>query len=331
MTRPRLRARLGAALILSTLAVAACGGTSSSSAGASGASGTTTSGASAASGGITVRTAQFTWSAARLTNAVLARIAAAHPELGVAALKTTDLAPAAAWAGAARGDIDLLTEVALPNQQAMADKAKDRITLLHQTYGGAAQGWFVPSYAVAPGGAAAGLTSVTQLNQFASAFGGKLYDADPGWVTTAQNKKRLAGYGLHLTQVASSEAAELAELKRAYDAKKPIVVYLYHPHWVFSRYQLTQLAEPTPYSDGCLTTGSGACAMPAYSAWTAASTDLAAKAPKFVALLKHLEIALPDMEAMLAKVDVDKQPADAVAQQWVTDHTAQVSAWLTNG
>ena len=52
---------------------------------------------------------------------------------------------------AQRGDLDLFSEVALPNQQELADKAKDKVSLVHQTYGDAQQGWFVPTYATEPG------------------------------------------------------------------------------------------------------------------------------------------------------------------------------------
>ena len=283
----------------------------------------------AASGdGITVQAAQFSWTAAGLTNSILSEIATDRPELGVATLQTTQLDPAAAWAGAQRGDIDLLTEVALPNQQELADKAKDKVSLVHQTYGDAQQGWFVPTYATEPGQPLAGLTSVTQLNDYAAPLNNKLVDADPSFITTQQNAKRLQGYGLKLEQVASSEAAQLAELRRAYQAKEPILVYLYHPHWVFAEFQMTQLQEPTPYSPDCFTTGNGACAMPAYSAWTAASTKVQQDAPKFYAMLQKFEIPVPDMEGMLKSVDVDKKDATAVAKEWLAANPQKVQEWV---
>jgi len=50
--------------------------------------------------GFTVRAAQFPWTAAKLTNAILAEIVARHPELGVAKLKIIQVGPATrAWAG----------------------------------------------------------------------------------------------------------------------------------------------------------------------------------------------------------------------------------------
>jgi glycine betaine/proline transport system substrate-binding protein len=281
--------------------------------------------------GVTIAAAEFPWSAAKLTNAILAEVVAQHPDLGVAGIETTGLGPAPAWAGAQRGDIDLLTEVALPNQQQLADQAANRVSLVHQTYGGAAQGWFVPTYATQPGQPLAGLTSVTQLGQYADALGGRLVDADPSFITTTQNAKRIAGYGLPLQQVTSSEAAQLAELRRAYERQEPILVYLYHPHWVFAEFDMTQLQEPTPFQPGCLDEGgSGACAMPDYSAWTAASTDLQQEAPRFYALLQRFELPLADVETMLRSVDVDGEPAEDVAKRWVDANPQVVQRWLAS-
>ncbi|MEN3269067.1 glycine betaine ABC transporter substrate-binding protein [Pseudonocardia sp.] len=279
--------------------------------------------------GITVQAAQFPWSAAKLTNAILAEVVAAHPELGVSTITTIQVGPATAWAGAQRGDVDLLSEVAMPNQEELAAKAADRIHLVHETYGNAQQGWFVPTYATQPGQPLAGLRSVTQLNDYAVALGGKLIDADPSFITTKQNAARLAGYGLRLEQVTSSEAAQLAELRRAYERRQPILVYLYHPHWAFEVFDLTQLEEPNPYQPDCFTTGNGACAMPAYAAWTAASTDLQRGAPRFHAMLERFELPLPDVEAMLKAVDVDDADVDEVARRWVADHPAAVRSWAS--
>jgi glycine betaine/proline transport system substrate-binding protein len=310
----RAWAAIGAVLAVAALLAGCSGRTASTSSGT----------------GITVKAAEFPWNAAKLTNAILAEVAARHPDLGVAGIDTTALGPAPAWAGAQRGDIDLLAEVALPNQQELADKAKDRVTLVHQTYGGAKQGWFVPTYATQPGQPLAGLTSVTQLDDYAAALDGKLVDADPSFITTQQNAKRLAGYGTTLQQVTSSEAAQLAELRRAYERLAPILVYLYHPHWVFDEFEMTQLQEPTPFQPDCFTSGSGACAMPDYAAWTAASTRLQQEAPRFYALLQRFELPLPDIEAMLKSIDVDEQPADQVAKQWVEANQSRVQQWLAS-
>jgi glycine betaine/proline transport system substrate-binding protein len=282
----------------------------------------------AGSGGTTVEAAQFPWSAAKLTTAILAEVVATHPELGVDRIKPIQVGPATAWAGAQRGDVDLLSEVAMPNQEALASKAAERVDLVHETYGGAEQGWFVPTYALEPGQPLAGLRSVTQLNDYADALGGRLVDSDPSFVTTEQNARRLAGYGLRLEQVTSSEAAQLAELRRAYERRAPILVFLYHPHWVFEEFELTQLEEPTPYQPDCFTTGNGACAMPAYSAWTASSRELAAASPRFQQLLTRFELPLPDIEVMLKAVDVDNEDVEEVARRYVAENPELVRGWV---
>ncbi|SHG92152.1 glycine betaine ABC transporter substrate-binding protein [Geodermatophilus nigrescens] len=319
MQRTTLRPRASAVALTAVLAAAVAGCTSEQP----------DSGAGSGSGdGITVQTAQFSWTAAGLTTGILGEIAADNPDLGVASLATTQLDPAAAWAGAQRGDIDLLTEVALPNQQELADSAADRVEIVSETYGDASQGWFVPAYALEPGGPLEGLTSVTQLDEYADQLGNKFYDADPGYITTEQNAKRLEGYGIGLEHVVSSEAAELAQLANSYSREEPIVLYLYHPHAVFAQYDMVQLEEPTPYSDGCLTTGDGACAMPSYSANIAASDELREQAPAFVDLLTDFRISVEEMEEMQKRVDVDGEDVAAVARDWVDANADQIDEWI---
>ncbi|MGY1713776.1 glycine betaine ABC transporter substrate-binding protein [Geodermatophilus sp. SYSU D01106] len=319
MQRTTLRPRASAVALTAVLAAAVAGCTSEQP----------DSGAGSGSGdGITVQTAQFSWTAAGLTTGILGEIAADNPDLGVASLATTQLDPAAAWAGAQRGDIDLLTEVALPNQQELADSAADRVEIVSETYGDASQGWFVPAYALEPGGPLEGLTSVTQLDEYADQLGNKFYDADPGYITTEQNAKRLEGYGIGLEHVVSSEAAELAQLANSYSREEPIVLYLYHPHAVFAQYDMVQLEEPTPYSDGCLTTGDGACAMPSYSANIAASDELREQAPAFVDLLTDFRISVEEMEEMQKRVDVDGEDVAAVAREWVDANADQIDEWI---
>lgn len=280
--------------------------------------------------GIVVGT--FSWTAAAIQTEILSQIAAANPELGVSKVSSTNVDPAVGWTGLSRGDIDVLVEVNLPNQQGFADENAETTELVSETYGGAAQGWFVPSYLVAPGGAAEGLVSVDQLadEKYAAAIGGTLYDADPGWVTTEQNAARIAGFGLSITHSPSSEAAELAELKRAYDREQPILVYLYRPHWVFNDYDLTQLEEPNPYEDGAFTDGGRSdVAIPTLAAHIAANTDLKERAPEFYELLTAFSIPLEDIEALLAASNEDSSltPAD-LATQWINDNQNEVASWL---
>jgi glycine betaine/proline transport system substrate-binding protein len=279
-------------------------------------------------GDVTIKAAQYSWPAAMITNAILAEIISGHPELGVAGMETTQLDPATAWAGAKRGDIDMITEVSIPNQVPMAEEASETMEMASDTYSDAKQGWFVPAYLVAPGGAAEGLTSITQLNDFADVFDSTLYDADPGYVTTGYNKKRLEGYGIDYEQVAITEAAQLAQLQRAYDREDPILVFLYHPHWVFAAFDMVQLDEPTPYTDGCLTDGDGKCALPDFSIGIALSKDLRSQAPKYADFIENFRISVSDMEEMQKAQHVDEQTPEEIAADWVKDNDTEIQTWL---
>ncbi|MEA2296235.1 MAG: glycine betaine/proline transport system substrate-binding protein [Solirubrobacteraceae bacterium] len=290
------------------------------------------SGSSAAGGGkgIELKVGQFSWTAAQVETQVLAEIARAHPDLGVSSVKAVPVDPAPGWVGIQRGDIDVLPEVNLPNQQTFADKAKADVDLTSETYGGATQGWFVPRYAVEGADAPAkGLTSVDQLNHFKGVFDRTLYDADPGWVTTQQNTKRLKGFALDFKHSTSSEAALIAQLKRAYAKKQPILLYFYHPSWIFSQFQLVQLKEPKPYSASCFTGSDDACAIPTLAAWIAARKDLAERAPKFAAALKNVKIPLADLEKILDQVDQKGVDAETAAKQWVEEHKSEVDQWVS--
>lgn len=259
----------------------------------------------------------------------LAAVVKDHPELGVSSIETVNVDPAAGWVGLGRGDIDLLTEVNLPNQQKFADETAQSTTLVGKTYGDAVQGWFVPRYLVEPGGAAEGLKRVDQLNEYAEEVGGALYDGDPGWVTTDQNAKRIEGFGLNINHKPSSEAATIAQLKRAYDRKEPVLVFSYRPHWLFEEYDLVQLEEPTPYEDGCFSGDKNACAIPAQAAWTAARKDLTARAPEFYKALEKFQVPLEDVEAILKKSeDTGAKPAD-LAREWVDANQSEVKKWLS--
>ncbi|MFT4189265.1 MAG: glycine betaine ABC transporter substrate-binding protein [Aeromicrobium sp.] len=274
----------------------------------------------------------FSWTAAGVQAEILSQVAEEHPELGVSEIVQQNVDPAVGWAGIDKGDVDVLVEVNLPNQQQFADEAAETTELVSETYGGAVQGWFVPAYLVEEGGAAEGLTSVDQLaeEKYADAVGGVLYDADPGWVTTEQNAARIEGFGLEIEHNPSSEAAELAELKRAYDDEEPILVYLYRPHWVFDEYDLVQLEEPNPYVEGAFTDGGPTdVAIPTLAANIAARKDLQDRAPEFVEFLKNVEIPLEDVEALLAAANADSSltPED-LATQWLDENADLVESWL---
>jgi glycine betaine/proline transport system substrate-binding protein len=215
----------------------------------------------------------------------------------------------------------------LPNQRPLAERASAEVDLVAEVYDGAVQGWFVPRYAVAADGPLAGLRRVDQVNAYTDKVDA-LYDGDPGWITTQQNRKRIAAYGLGIRHATSSEAALIAQVRRAYERREPVLFAFYRPHWLFQRFDLVQLAEPNPYRPGCFEGGQDRCAIATQASWIAARKDLAERAPRFASALRNVRIPLQEIEALLFQVDGGEEPA-AVARRWVEGHRAEVDAWLS--
>ena len=276
----------------------------------------------------TVRVGEFSWSSASLTNEILEQIVERHPELGVKRLERKRVEPEEGWDDLADGDLDLLTEVYLPNQAEYLERGGEQTELVHRVYAGAVNGWFVPSYVVAPGGPAADLRSVDQLKRYAGVFDHKLYDGEDGWVTTEWDADRIDGFGLDLDQVTGSESDLVGSLRRAYDARRPILLYLWRPHWAHSTFDLVMLDEPNGYSVDCFTGDRKACAMPTNDSWTAGRTDLGTRLPRFREFLGNFEIDIAEMERMLFQVDERGTPAEVVARRWIDRHAKDIQGWI---
>lgn len=261
---------------------------------------------------------------------ILAEVAGRYPQLGVSSTSfvTTDVPPG--WVGLERGDTDVFLEADMPNQQALANQAKATTSLVGPIYANAGEGWFVPSYVLDGAGAPApGLHSIAQLNSEKSVFGDTLYDDSPGWVSTADNTKRLAAYGLGYKHIELSDALLVAQVEQAEKTHKPILFFFYHPHWLFTRYKFVQLAEPHPFTSSCFTsTADSKCALPSFSAYIAARNDLKGKAPRFYAFLSDLKISGAEMQELMAKISLDHESAAQVAQQWVSANQSAIKQWV---
>ncbi|MEU8947168.1 ABC transporter permease/substrate binding protein [Streptomyces sp. NPDC048489] len=153
-------------------------------------------------------------------------------------LKQMDVGPV--YTGLASGDLDLNFDAWLPYAQSNYwDQHKNDLKDLGTWYAPTSLEIAVPSYVK-------GVKSLADLKGKAGTFGGKIIGIEPG--TGEMNllkKKVLPGYGLdkEYKVVDGSTPAMLAELKRAYATKQPVAVVLWSPHWAYSEYKLTKLAD----------------------------------------------------------------------------------------
>jgi glycine betaine/proline transport system substrate-binding protein len=147
----------------------------------------------------------------------------------------------ALYTGMANGQIDFETDSWLPVTHATYwKKYRDRLEDMGSWYGPTSLELAVPSYVK-------GVDSLDDLKGKASDFKGRVVGIEPSAGETGLLKdKILPGYGLdkEYKVVDGSTPSMLAELKRAYAKKEPIVVPLWSPHWAYNQYDLTKLKDP---------------------------------------------------------------------------------------
>lgn len=160
------------------------------------------------------------------------------------------------------------------------------------------------------------INSLADLKGKASQFGGNItgIESSAGEMALLKSKV-LKAYGLdkEYKVVDSSTPAMLAELKRAYAQKDPIVVTLWSPHWAYNDYDLKKLKDPK----GAWGSGDGI--------HTVARKGFAAENPVVGQWLKGFKLdekQLTSLEAEINKAGKGKQQ-DAV-RTWLKQHPGLV-------
>ncbi|MER6105912.1 ABC transporter permease/substrate binding protein [Streptomyces sp. NPDC001832] len=147
----------------------------------------------------------------------------------------------ALYTGMANGQIDFQTDSWLPVTHASYwEKYKDSLEDMGSWYGPTSLELAVPSYVK-------DVKSMEDLKGKSDQFKGRIVGIEPSAGEMGLLKdKVLPGYGLdkEYEVVDGSTPSMLAELKRAYAKKEPIVVPLWSPHWAYNEYDLTKLEDP---------------------------------------------------------------------------------------
>ncbi|WP_151476733.1 ABC transporter permease/substrate binding protein [Streptomyces albicerus] len=210
----------------------------------------------------------------------------------------------------AQGDIDFQTDAWLPTtHEQYWKKYGKQLDDLGAWYGETSLELTVPSYMK-------GIDSLEDLKGQAAKFGGKItgIESSAGMMGMLKSKV-LKEYGLdkEYKVVDSSTPAMLAELKRAYAKKEPIVVTLWSPHWAYSDYDLKKLKDPK----GAWGKGDGV--------HTLSRKGFAQENPVVGEWLKNFKMTekqLTSLEAEINKAGKGKQP-DAV-RAWLKENPGVV-------
>ncbi|AMM18434.1 MULTISPECIES: glycine betaine ABC transporter substrate-binding protein [Burkholderiaceae] len=220
------------------------------------------------------------------------------------------LVPVAAgvmWQGVARGDLDATLSAWLPvTHGAYWENFKTKVVDVGVNFPDAKIGLIVPEDAP--------VTSLTDLEAKKADFGGRIVGIDAGAGVMSKTSEAIKAYNLDYTLMPSSGSAMTAELARAENAKKPIIVTGWKPHWMFAKYKLKFLEDPkkvfgeSEHVDSVINPG------------------LETKAPTVVAFLKKFQWKPGEIDSVMLATTNGAKPA-AAADAWVNAHADRVSSW----
>ncbi|MER6675950.1 ABC transporter permease/substrate binding protein [Streptomyces sp. NPDC000983] len=210
----------------------------------------------------------------------------------------------------AEGDIDFQTDSWLPvTHEQYWKKYGSELEDLGSWYGPTSLELSVPAYME-------DIDSLDDLKGKGAQFDGKItgIESSAGMMSLLKSKV-LGAYGLdrEYKVVDSSTPAMLAELKRAYDKKEPIVTTLWSPHWAYSDYKLKKLKDPK----GAWGEGDGVHSL--------ARKGFTEENPVVGRWLKDFELTedqLTSLESEIVKAGKGRQQ-DAV-RTWLEDHPGLV-------
>lgn len=212
------------------------------------------------------------------------------------------------WQGVARGDLDGTLSAWLPATHGeYYARLKDKVELVNINYHGARIGLVVPDYVEA--------TSIADLNALKKDLRGQITGIDAGAGVMRRTEDAIKAYGLDLNLMPSSGAAMTVALARAVQAKKPIVVTGWVPHWKFAKWNLRFLEDPKQVFGA------------AEEVHTAINPGLHSKAPEAAAFLKKFAWGDQEVGAVMLAIREGAKPADA-AREWVEQNPEKVAQWL---
>ena len=165
----------------------------------------------------------------------------------------------------------------------------------------------------------AGLKDFKDITKFSKELDSKIYGIEPGNEgnaylvgLTKENKHELGKFAV----VESSEQGMLAQVKRAYTAKKPVVFLGWEPHPMNANFSLKYLTGGEDFfgTEGVVN--------------TVTRKGFVAECPNVGVLLKNLKFTLPMENDIMGKILDEGLEADKATAAWLKANPAVVEKWL---
>ncbi|MDJ0463298.1 ABC transporter permease/substrate binding protein [Streptomyces sp. H27-C3] len=218
------------------------------------------------------------------------------------------------YTGQAAGQIDLQTDSWLPvTHEKYWKKYQDKLEDMGPWFGPTSLELSVPSYVK-------GVDSLADLKGKSGKFQGKIIGIEPsaGMMGLLKDKV-LKDYGLEgeFEVIDGSTPAMLAELKRAYAKKEPIVTTLWSPHWAYSDFDLKKLKDPK----GSWGKGDGVHTL-ARKGFSQENPAVA----KWIKNFKMTEKQLTDLESKIQTTGKGKE--QEAVRAWLKDNPDLLDKWV---
>ncbi len=216
-------------------------------------------------------------------------------------------------------DIDVFTGNWMPSQ--IKDRAPfdqdQSIEVIRANLTGAKYTLAVPDYAYA-----AGLHDFSDIQRFAGTLKNTIYGVEAGndgnrhvLELIRSGADGLGGFKL----IESSEQGMLAEVERAYAARRPIVFLAWEPHPMNQRFALRYL------------TGGASTFGPNYGGaevFTLARAGYSRQCPNVGRLLHNLQFSLAIEDRLMGEIIDRHIPPQAAARAWLDEHPQALASWL---
>ena len=197
--------------------------------------------------------------------------------------------------------------------------------------------WWYPSYMKEK---CPGLPDWKALNACAEAFAtpetapkGRYLGGPVTW--GGFDDERVEALGLNFEVVhAGTDANMFAELESAYQHKAPILLWIYSPHWAVAKYEGEWVQFPE-YTADCYTDPKWGdnpdlaydCGKPHGEIWKYAWAGMKDKWPTAYRIAKNFSFDAPELNALIAQVDLDGKSLDEVADAWIAANQDKIKAW----
>ncbi|QYY36754.1 glycine betaine ABC transporter substrate-binding protein [Ruficoccus sp. ZRK36] len=227
-------------------------------------------------------------------------------------VELTQADPGTIYTSLANGGEDIMIDAWLPNtHKSYWDKYGENLEDFGPVYGYGVTGLVVPAYM--------DVNSIEDLNGIADELDGKIVGIGTGAGIYANTNKAIDTYDLKLEQIASSGPAMTAALQKAIEAKQPIVVTGWKPHWMFSRFDLKVLKDPQGV-------------YPIDAVKVVGREGFAKDYPDLAQLFINYsltEAQLLDLMDAISEAGSSANPDD-VARDWMARNEPLVGSWLPN-